>query len=297
MRQVIRLTESDLHRIVKESVRKALNEINEDGKMYYKGQIFSYKGDYDAKQKKAYLRWRKAIDDAELRERGEEVQEPEKPKRTIKSKTVDDAIGEDQASPKALALNVKNLLYDKALKTIFVFVWHGDISFKREQINRIHSLYKGANFKDRGVDPLNKFNTIYRNIEVRIKDIENWGKKNEHAVYNKVFEIAYLLEDMNDLLTTLCKITMKLKQENKFAEFTKSVDPQTGQVVVNNRPPVLYGRGGNREYGLFGLAFASPQALDNVQSEILKNINMLKDISKNGRNPMDYDPNDLRKKE
>jgi hypothetical protein len=30
MKQVIRLTESDLHRIVKESVRKILNEYNED---------------------------------------------------------------------------------------------------------------------------------------------------------------------------------------------------------------------------------------------------------------------------
>lgn len=298
MRNIIRLTEGDLHSIIKESVRKIIKEaMTEDGKMTYKNQIFQYKGDFDNTVRKRWMAWRKAIDDAEARERGEEVPEPEKPKRTRRSKTEDDSIGTEQASPKALALNVKNLIYDKALKTIYVFVWHGDISFKKEQIKRIHALYTGENLKNGREDPLNKFNLIYRDIERRIKDIENWGSKNEHAVYNKVYELAYLLEDLNDVLVTLCKITVNLKQKGKFEEFKNITDPQTGKVIgIDNRPAVLYGRGGNREYGLLGLAFASPQALDKIQGEILSTANMLKDISKNGRDAFDYDPNDLRKK-
>jgi len=296
MRNIIRLTESDFHRIINESVRKIIKEaMTEDGTMTYKNQVFQYKGDFDNATRKRWMAWRKRIDDAEARERGEEVPEPEKPKRGKKQQK--ETMSDDQASPKALAANVKNLIYDKALKTVFVFVWHGDVSFKKEQINRIHALYTGENIKNGREDPLNKFNTIYRDIERRVNDIENWGSKNEHAVYNKVYELAYLLEDLNNVLVTLCKITINLKQKGKFEEFKKVIDPQTKQVIgIDNRPAVLYGRGGNREYGLLGLVFASPQNLDKLQTEILNNIRILKDISKNGRDAFEYDPNDLRKK-
>jgi hypothetical protein len=289
MRQLIRLTESDLHRIIKESIKSILYE---DTRITYKGRVFDYKGDDNKEFKKLFAKFKAQVDAADAAERGEQLPQQQKPKRTRKKPQ--EAITTEQASPKALAANVKKLIYDKALKTIFVFVWHGDVSFKKEQINRIHALYTGLN---KGENPLNKFNTIYRDIERRVDDIENWGNKNEHAVYNKVFELSYLLEDLNEVLTTLCKDTITLKQQGKFEEFKNVIDPETGEVIgVDDRPAVLYGRGGNREYGLLGLAFASPKSLDKVQTEIYKNIEVLRNISKNGRNPFDYDPENLRKK-
>ena len=292
MRQLIRLTESDLHRIIKESVKRVLNEATIK---YYKGRVFKYTGDDNREFKKLFAKFKAQVDAADAAERGEQLPQQQKPKRTRKKPQ--EAITTEQASPKALAANVKKLIYDKALKTIFVFVWHGDVSFKKEQINRIHALYTGENIKNGREDPLNKFNTIYRDIERRVNDIENWGSKNEHAVYNKVFELSYLLEDLNEVLTTLCKDTITLKQQGKFEEFKNVIDPETGEIIgVDDRPAVLYGRGGNREYGLLGLAFASPKSLDKVQTEIYKNIEVLRNISKNGRNPFDYDPENLRKK-
>jgi len=279
MRQLIRLTESDLHRIVKESVRKALREINEDGTMTYKGQIFKYKGDYDAKQKKAYLGWRKAIDDAEARERGEEVPEPVKPKRTIKSKTVDDAIGEDQASPKGLAANVKKLVYDTALASVKGFIRNGERQFGPNAIRTLINMFK----KEAGEDLFVKYNTIYNDISQTISEIESWGRKNEYAVYERASKLADLLRDLNDVLLELSNTCKTLVQNNKI----NSVFGKDANVIMGN---------GN-SLGLKSLIFAkNAKAFSSVSNMLLTNADKLDEISKNGRNPFDYDPNDLRKR-
>ena len=282
MIRIIRLTESDLHRIVKESVRAVLIEARDEIYITINGVPMT---------KKQYLAYKKQKERETADKKGEDPNKIKKP-----PKKPQETIGEGQASPKALAANVKKLIYSKELRTIFVFVWHGDVSFKKEQVNRIHGLYQGLN---KGTDPLNKFNIIYRDIEQRVNDIETWGRKNEHAVYNKVFEIAYLLEDLNNILVTLCKNTITLKQQGKFDDIIdiKTIDPETKEIVeFDERPPVLYGRGGNREYGLFGLVFASPNRLDKVQTKIFDIIKTLRSISKNGRDALEYDPNDLRKR-
>lgn len=279
MRQLIRLTESDIHRIVKESVRKALREINEDGIMTYKGQIFKYKGDYDAKQKKAYLGWRKAIDDAEARERGEEVPEPVKPKRTRKSKTVDDAIGEDQASPKGLAANVKKLVSDTALASVKGFIRHGERQFGPNAIRTLINMFK----KVAGEDLFVKYNTIYNNISQTISEIESWGRRNEYAVYERASKLADLLRDLNDVLLELSNTYNTLVQNNKI----NSVFGKDANVIMGN---------GN-SLGLKSLIFAkNAKAFSSVSNMLLTNADKLDEISKNGRNPFDYDPNDLRKK-
>jgi hypothetical protein len=324
MKNIIRLTESDLHRIIKESVRRLVNEsgqitykgkkfgykgelnaskrkkyldwrksvdndkkrtdesinedVNEDGTMTHKGQIFQYKGDFDAKQRKAWLAWRKQIDDAEARARGEEVPEPEKPKRTRKTKSVDDGLGEEQASPKALALNVKNLIYDKALKSIFVFFTHGEVSYGPKIMQRIVLIYQKVAKKNLFV----AYNSLYRNIEKTIEEIESWGRKNEHAVYERAMKLSYYLRDLGEVLSEFNSATKELSDNGTLASL--------GNV------PALTSRGNGRELGLLNLVFVKQSNLRKTLQKLYSTADSLEEISKNGRNPFDYDPNNLRRR-
>lgn len=281
MKNIIRLTESDLHKIIKESVVKILNEdVNEDGTMTHKGQIFQYKGDFDAKQRKAWLAWRKQIDDAEARARGEEVPEPEKPKRTRKPKSADDAIGEDQASPKALALNVKKLVSDQALISVKGFISNGERQFGPNAIKTLVNIFKK---EAGGKDLFVVFNRIYTAITETIEEIENWGRKNEYAVYERASKLANLLRDMDEILDEMSKV------------YNSLVNKKVIERIFGNNANVIMGNG--HSLGLRSLIFAkSSVALAKVTGNLLYNASKLDEISKNGRNPFDYDPNNLRKK-
>lgn len=280
MKSVIRLTEADLHRIIKESVGRILNEaIEEDGQMHYKGQIFTYKGDFDARQRKAWMAWRKRIDDAEARERGEEVPEPVKPKKTRKPKNVDDAIGEDQASPKGLAANVRKLVSDPALTSVKGFIRHGERQFGPNAIRTLVNMFK----KVAGEDLFVKYNGIYNNIAQTCSEIESWGRNNEHAVYERAGKLANLLRDLNDALLELSEAYTNLVQGNKIVS------------VFGNNANIIMGNGNS--LGLKSLIFAkNAKAFSKVSNLLLTNANKLDEISKNGRDALDYDPNDLRKK-
>lgn len=267
MKKAIRLTENDLRIIIKESVKKVLNE---DGTMFYKGQVFKYKGDFDAKQKKAWLAWKKTIDDAEARERGEEVKAPVKKKRATKSKT-DDAMVEGEASPRALALNVKNLIYDKSLKSIYVFFTHGSISFGNNAMKKISALYNNNVEKNLFFS----YNELYRCIEKTISEIESWGRKNEHAVYDRARKLSFYLRDMGEVLGLLSSKTDELRNNGTF----KSL----GDI------PVLVGRGNGRELGLLNLPFAKQTSLRKVQQRLYSSAESLEQIADAGRNPFDYD--------
>jgi hypothetical protein len=88
---------------------------------------------------------------------------------------------------------------------------------------------------------------------------------------------------MKDLLIDLSNVTSTLKGEGAFASFGKD--------------PVLYGRGNGRELGLYNLCFAGSAAkLSKTITLLNDNADLLKKISDNGRDPLDYDPNNLRKK-
>ena len=280
MKNVIRLTESDLHRIIKESVGRVLNEaIKEDGQMTYKGQIFSYKGDFDARQRKAWLAWRKRIDDAEARERGEEVPEPVKPKKTRKPKTTDDAIGEDQASPRGLAANVRKLVSDQALTSVKGFIRHGEKEFGPNATRTLVNMFR----KVAGEDLFVKYNIIYNNISQTCSEIESWGRNNEYAVYERASKLANLLRDLNDALFELSEVYTKLVEGNKIVS------------VFGSNANVIMGSG--NALGLKSLIFAKgASAFSKVSNLLLTNADKLDEISKNGRDAFDYDPNDLRKK-
>lgn len=273
----IRLTESDLKRIIKESVRIALNEMNEDGTFIHKGQVFKYKGDWDAATKKRYLAWKKAIDDAEARERGEEVPEPEKPKR--KKRGPKEEVIDDQASPKALAANVKKLLYDKALASVKGFKDNGERQFGPKALAVLVNLFK----KEAGEDLFVKFNMIYTGITAAADEIETWGRRNEHAVYERARKISMWLKDMDEILEKMGATYRKLMASGKIAN------------AFGNSANIIIGNG--HSLGVSSLIFAKAGAqLGKVTGNLLFIANKLEEIANNGRDPMEYDPNNLRRR-
>lgn len=271
MRNIIRITESDLHSIISESVRKIIKEgMAEDGKMTYKGQVFQYKGDFDNATRKRWMAWRKQIDDAEAREMGMEAPEPEKPKSNKKQQK--EVMGDGQASPKALALNVKKLVSDPALISVKGFIKHGERQFGPNAIRILINMFK----KVAGEDLFVKYNIIYTGITQTVSEIESWGKRNEYAVYERASKLANLLRDLNDVLLELSNAYISLIQSNKI----NNVFGKDANVIIGN---------GN-SLGLKSLIFAkNAKAFSKVSNLLLANANKLEEIANNGRDPFDYE--------
>lgn len=279
MRQRIRLTEGDLHSIIKESVRKIIKEaMAEDGKMAYKNQIFQYKGDFDNTVRKRWMAWRKAIDDAEARERGEEVPEPKKTPKKVKGGKKEEIVN-DQASPRTLAQNVKKLLYDKSLVSVKGFKDNGERQFGPKPLATLVNLFK----KEAGEDLFIKFNMIYTGITEAASEIETWGKRNEHAVYERARKISMWLRDMDEILERMGETYQNLMSKGKIVS------------AFGNNANIIIGNG--HSLGISSLIFAKGGAeLSKVTGNLLYIANKLEEIANNGRDPLEYDPNDLRKK-
>lgn len=276
MKNVIRLTESDLHRIIKESVGRVLNEAT---RQFYKGRVFDYKGDDNREFKRLFKKFKAQVDAAEAAERGETLPQAEKPKRKRKPKTTDDAIGEDQASPRGLAANVRKLVSDQALASVKGFIRHGEREFGPNATRTLVNMFR----KVAGEDLFVKYNIIYNNISQTCSEIESWGRNNEYAVYERASKLANLLRDLNDALFELSEAYTKLVEGNKIVS------------VFGDNANIIMGSGNS--LGLKSLIFArGASAFSKVSNLLLTNADKLDSISKNGRDAFDYDPNDLRKK-
>jgi hypothetical protein len=271
MKQLIRLTESDLHRIIKESIKSILYE---DTRITYKGRVFDYKGDDNKEFKKLFAKFKTQVDAADAAERGETLPEPQKQKRQRKKKQEQIA---SETSPKTLALGVKNLIYDKTLNSVYVFGTHGVRSFGAEKVDKLFEIYSE---KTDG-NLFYQYDVVYGEIVNTVNEIENWGRKNEHAVYERAHKLAELLENLKNILLNLRNTTESIKQEGGFAEIANT--------------PILVGRGNGRELGVFNLIFAArAEKFSKIIQMLIKNAKLLYKISDNGRNPFDYDPDDLR---
>ena len=271
------LVENKLNRIIKESIKDVLNEATIK---YYKGRVFKYTGEDNREFKRLFKKFMAQVDAADAAERGETPPQEEKPKRTRKPKSADDAIGEDQASPKALALNVKKLVSDQALISVKGFISNGERQFGPNAIKTLVNIFKK---EAGGKDLFVLFNRIYTAITETIEEIENWGMKNEYAVYERASKLANLLRDMDEILDEMSKV------------YNSLVNKKIIERIFGNNANVIMGNG--HSLGLRSLIFAkSSVALAKVTGNLLYNASKLDEISKNGRNPFDYDPNNLRKK-
>lgn len=272
MKKIIRLTESDLHRIINESIKEILKEEDSPLKVMIDGEIIPFK---NAREYKKYMERRKARQEREAAlARGEEPPQPKKTRKKPQEK-----IADNQASPKALAVNVKNLIYDKALNSIKVFISHGERSYGKPTMDRLAALYE----KVAGENLFIKYNSTYREIEATVSDIISWGRKNEHAVYDRAFKLGNLLRDLGDILGRLCNATYDLKRGGAFNTFSGSA--------------IITGRGNGRELGLKDLIFMGrAENLYKTQKALNDSADMLTNISKNGRDAFEYDPNNLRKR-
>ena len=275
MKNVIRLTESDLHRIIKESVEIILKE-GEDSPLMVMidGTLRKFRNSKEYKDYLKKLNAQKAK--AQAIANG---QEPPKVKRPRKPKNADDAIGEDQASPRGLAANVRKLVSDQTLASVKGFIRHGERQFGPNAIRTLVNMFK----KVAGEDLFVKYNSIYNNISQTCSEIESWGRNNEYAVYERASKLANLLRDLNDTLLELSEAYTKLVQGNKIVS------------VFGNNANIIMGNGNS--LGLKSLIFAKgAKAFSKVSNLLLTNADKLDEISKNGRDAFDYDPNDLRKK-
>lgn len=262
MKTTIRLTERELKKIINESVKRILKE---DVQFELYGQHYNIKGaDADKKAKalmKKLIAQRKA-------ERGEKVAPPKK-----REKPKEEVIGDEQASPKALAANVKKLVTDTALISVKGFIDHSQRQFGINPTNTVLNVFKK---EAGGTDLFFKYNGIYRNILATVDEIENWGRKNEYAVYERVRKLGYLLEDMSDVLDEMGRVYENLIQKKVFIR------------VLGDKANVIYGNG--HSLGLRSLIFAKGGvALSKLTGTLLSIANKLITISDNGRDPLDYD--------
>lgn len=250
--KLIRLTESDLHNIIRESVRRVIEEAEE---------IFITVNGVPM-TKKQWLKYKKE------KEKKMGIVPPKKPKKE------EEGMGEEQASPRALAVNVKKLVTDTSLISIKGFINNGERQFGPNAIRMLVNLFE----KEAGQNLFVRYNMIYTGITETISEIENWGKRNEHAVYDRALKLANLLRDLVDILNELSNTYKTLSDGDKFNKaFGKNAN-------------VIMGNG--HSLGLRSLIFAkSAKVFSRVTSSLLMNANKLEAISENGRDPFDYDPN------
>ncbi len=255
-----KLTESKLDKIIRESVKYVINEGNDvfitiNGKPYTKKEFMAYK--------------KQQARDAAIK-RGED---PDKPKKSPKKQQ--ETMGDDQASPKGLAANVKKLVLDQRLVSVRGFITNGERQFGPNAVRTLVNMFKGA---ANGKDLFAIYNRIYTGITQTINEIETWGRKNESAVYERASKLANLLRDMSDILDEMSEAYIRL------------VDGKKIERVFGSNANVIMGNG--HSLGLKSLIFAKGSVpLAKVTGNLLFNASKLDDISNNGRDPFDYDPN------
>jgi hypothetical protein len=263
MNTTIRLTERELKKIINESVKRILKE---DVQFELYGQHYNIKGPDADKKAKALM---KKLITQRKAERGEKVAPP--PKKRQKPK--EEVIGDEQSSPKALAANVKNLVTDTALISVKGFIDHSQRQFGINPTNIVLNVFKK---EAGGTDLFVKYNGIYRNILATVDEIVSWGRKNEYAVYERVRKLAYLLQDMSDVLDEMGRVYNNLVQKKVFNR------------VLGNDANIIYGNG--HSLGLRSLIFAKGGiALSKLTGTLLSIANKLMTISDNGRDPLDYE--------
>ena len=248
------LSESELKDVINESVNILLEDI-----------IYQYKGkEYKFKDKKELTKFINA-------QRGvnQSANNGKKPSRNNVGKSG----MASQSNPKELANGVKVLLYDKALKSVYTFITHGERSYGPEAMKKLRSLY----INETKENLFSSFVSTYLDINRYVNDIEKWGINDEYAVYERASKISLLLTDLCEILADLSNATSSMKKRGLF-----------DRVFANNNR-VLIGSGNGRELGLFDLVFAkSAKVLNNLVIKLQEKANLLDEISKNGRNPLDY---------
>lgn len=267
MNRQISLTEGELKQIVKEAAIKVIREYSEriiteeDSaiKVMIDGTLMTFK---NSKEYKKFIEKRK-------QEKSGVV--AKKPKKRKVAKT---GIG-SQADPRTLAKNIADIIYDKALKSIKTFIMHSERSFGSKAVQALVNLYKSK----AGTNLFNDYNVKYNEINSFVNDIQNWGANDEHAVYERCSRLSNSLRDLCDILSSLANVTQELKSTNKL---------QT--MFGNGTRNILVGSGDGRELGLYGLAFAkNAKVLAKILQKLGEMANLLEEVSKNGRDPFDYE--------
>ena len=261
MRHTIRLNESELMGIIAESVRKVLAE---DIQFSMYGQHYHLKGPDSEKKAKALM---KKLRMQHKIENGEKIVEPKKRKKKA------EAMGEDQASPKALAANVKKMVSDTSLKSIKGFIDHGQRQFSQKDVNDVVEMFKS---EAGGANLFVRYNSVYRDIMMTVDEIESWGRKDEYAVYERARKLGDLLNKLVNILEAMGSVYVSLVQK-------RAIQRRFGDMAN-----VI--RGNGHSLGLNDMAFAKGNVfLSKLTGTLLSVSNMLYTISDNGRDPFDYD--------
>ena len=261
-KKLIRLTESDLHRIVKESIQRIINsELLREGEdspitTVIDGQQMTFK---NSREYKKFMQKRK------------EKQNAEKGTKTPKKKKKETGEVYNQLSPKALAQSITNLLYDKTINSIAVFIYHGERSFGRS-----FDALKSICLKINNENTFGDFLTTYNDIRRYASEIETWGKNDEHAVYERCERISNLIGKLCNIMVDISSFTSTLKRNQNYIKY-----------LPNTR--ILKGSGDGRELGLYDLITAKGKKLSILINNLREKATLLSQISQNGRNPLDYD--------
>lgn len=271
-KQIIRLTESDLHKIIKESVNTILEDIMIRDPRTGLNRSFKTDKEYKAfvakflKQKAAEKEVSKASVGTKPKTK---KPAPQKPVSNVVSNVVS-----NEMSPKAIANSIQKILFDKSLKSIYTFIMHGERSYGPNAMKALYNLYK---LELNGRNPFIEFLSKYNEIKRYTGEIINWGSKDEYAVYERCRRLSSTLTDLVHILVDLNITTSNLKANGKLAN------------TLGRDSRVLNGSENGKELGLLNLAFRNAKSISKITDFLNSRADLLYNVGSNGRNPLDYD--------
>jgi len=259
MRQVIRLTERDLHRLIYNTVNKILNEGAMD-RLEKSSQMHTVMIDgvptkLTDKQFKKYIKDKKA----------QQTETNTQQRRDVTLKTG------DELDPNQIHAKIDKLIKSAApLKSLFTFKHHSQRSYGNIALEIMKPFE----------EEYRMFSIAYRKIDQSIKKIQEYGKKDEYGTYEEARKLSYNIEDMQVALINLCDAVRAKRNQIKQA---------FGNTPVYNGRPNKDNPNNNRELGFADQLFSkSPKIIDKAITNLYNAAQEIVKIADKGRNPLSY---------
>lgn len=178
-----------------------------------------------------------------------------------------------QTKPSVLASQIEYLLVNKQdLKAIRSFVIHAAGVYGSKTANAFFDVYKD----EVGSNLFREYAEVYKEIWQNVKNIKEWGARNEYATYEAARRLSVALFEISDIITRLTNATQTLSQGKKLSQFNKGGQ---GNII----------KGYGNVLGLKGLIIAqNAKKVDALTNKINEIAALLKDIAENGRDPLSY---------
>lgn len=271
-----RLLNEITERVFREVVKSILKETREDQAvtMMVDGVMKKFK---NAREYKNYLRQHATemnLTNVPKRGPGRPKKGEEVSKRRGRPKKGEEKEGlASQTRPSVLASQVETLLVNKQeMKAIRSFTLHAAGVYGSTAADTFFEIYR----QESGRNLFRDYAELYKEIWMNVKNIKEWGARNEYATYEAARRLALALSDISNVITKLASTTQTLLQSNKLASLNR--DGQ-GNII----------KGYGNVLGLKNLVIAQNArkvaALTNKLNEISA---LLKEIAENGRDPMSY---------